>query len=56
LPEGEEAGAVPTEIDIDTFFSYPIVVKDNDVLCGGKKLCLNGNAVRTKVIPNGEVH
>jgi methionyl-tRNA synthetase len=56
LPEGEEAGTPPAEIDIDTFFSYPIVVKDNDVLCGEKKLCLNGNAVRTKVIPNGEVH
>jgi methionyl-tRNA synthetase len=56
LPEGEEAGAPPAEIDIDTFFSYPVVVKDNQVLSGGKKLCLNGNAVCTKIIPNGEVH
>ncbi len=56
LPEGEEAGTPPVEIDIDTFFSYPIVVKDNEVFYGEKKLCLNGNAVCTKVIPNGEVH
>ncbi|MDR2943097.1 MAG: methionine--tRNA ligase [Treponema sp.] len=56
LPEGETAGTPPAEIDIDTFFSYPIVVKDNKVLSGGKKLCLNGNAVSTIVIPDGEVH
>jgi methionyl-tRNA synthetase len=56
LPEGEEAGTPPAEIDIDTFFSYPIEVKDNEVLSGGKKLCLNGNVVRTNIIPNGEVH
>jgi methionyl-tRNA synthetase len=56
LPEGEEAGTPPAEIDIDTFFSYPIIVKDNEVLSGGKKLCLNGNIIRTKIIPNGEVH
>ena len=56
LPEGEEAGAPPAEIDIDTFFSYPIEVKDNEVFSGGKKLCLNGNPVRTNIIPNGEVH
>jgi len=56
LPEGEDAVPAPTEIDIDTFFSYPITVKDNTVFCGGKKLCLNGNPVRTKIIPEGEVH
>jgi methionyl-tRNA synthetase len=56
LPEGEDAIAAPAEIDIDTFFSYPIAVKDNTVFSGGKKLCLNGNPVRTKIIPEGEVH
>jgi methionyl-tRNA synthetase len=56
LPEGEEAGTPPAEIDIDTFFSYPIVVKDNEVYAGGKKLCLNGKPVRTLIIPDGEVH
>ena len=43
LPEGEEALPDLPEIDIDTFFSYPIIVKDYTVLCDGKKLCLNGN-------------
>ncbi len=57
LPEGESGGdAAPSEIDIDTFFSYPIVVKDNFVFADGKKLCLNGKPVRTAVIPEGEVH
>ncbi|MCL2809517.1 MAG: methionine--tRNA ligase [Treponema sp.] len=56
LPEGEETVEVPGEIDIDTFFSMPIIVKDNVVMTGDKKLCLNGNPVLTTVIPNGEVH
>jgi methionyl-tRNA synthetase len=56
LPEGAQASAAPVEIDIDTFFSYPITVKDNAVQSGGKNLCLNGNPVRTNVISEGEVH
>jgi methionyl-tRNA synthetase len=56
LPEGEEAAAVPAEIDIDTFFSQPIFVKDFNVFSGDKKLCLDGKPVRTSVIPEGEVH
>jgi len=56
LPEGEEASQAPAEIDIDTFFSQPIFVKDNEVYSGGKKLCLNGKPVRTAIIPEGEVH
>jgi len=60
LPEGEDAAAlaasVPAEIDIDTFFSMPIMVKDFVCYTGDKKLCLNGNPVRTVVIPEGEVH
>jgi methionyl-tRNA synthetase len=60
LPEGEEASAAaaaaPAEIDIDTFFSIPIVVKDFAVLSGGKNLCLEGKPVRTSIIPEGEVH
>ena len=56
LPEGEEAVAAPGEIDIDTFFSVPIVIKDFQVLSAGKKLCLDGTPVRTSVIPEGEVH
>jgi methionyl-tRNA synthetase len=55
LPEGEEDTA-PEEIDIDTFFSVPITVKDNVVMTNGKILCLNGNSVRTSIISDGEVH
>jgi methionyl-tRNA synthetase len=56
LPESEETAAVPAEIDIDTFFSQPIVVKNYEVYSGGKKLCLGGKPVRTTLIPEGEVH
>jgi methionyl-tRNA synthetase len=61
LPEGEEASALPmaatapAEIDIDTFFSMPIVVRDKCVLYNGKKLCLNGKPVLTQVIQEGSV-
>ena len=55
LPAGEEALACPTEIDIDTFFSYPINVKDFAVQAGGKNLCLNTRPVRTSIIGEGKV-
>ena len=56
LPEGEETCASPAEIDIDTFFSYPIAAKNHEVFVDGKRLCLNGNPIRTTVISDGEVH
>jgi methionyl-tRNA synthetase len=56
LPEGASPVPAPAEIDIDTFFSHPIAVKDSAVLSGGKKLCLDGKPVRTSVISDGEVH
>jgi methionyl-tRNA synthetase len=56
LPEGEKAAAAPLEIDIDTFFSYPIAVSNYHVQSGGKNLCLDGKPVKTSVIPEGEVH
>ena len=56
LPEGEEAAAAPAEIDIDTFFSYPVIVKEFAVMNNGKNMCLNGTPVRTAIIPDGEVH
>jgi len=56
LPEGEQAQTAPAEIDIDTFFTQPIAVKDFVVMTNGKKLCLAGNIVQTKIIPEGEVH
>jgi methionyl-tRNA synthetase len=55
LPEGEEVVAVPAEIDIDTFFSHKIIVKDKTVFYGDKKLCLEGKPVHTFVISDGEV-
>jgi tRNA-binding EMAP/Myf-like protein len=54
--EGIEAGNIPAEIDIDTFFSIPMEVKDNTVMVGGKALTLNGNPVRTKIVSSGGVH
>jgi len=56
LPEGEDASPDTAEIDIDTFFSYPIVVKDYAVMYNEKNLCLEGKPVRTSVISNGEVN
>jgi methionyl-tRNA synthetase len=61
LPEDIGSDPVPVppaEINIDTFFSYKIYVKDYDVLYGvdRKKLCLNGKSVRTSIISEGEVH
>ncbi|GHU95121.1 methionine--tRNA ligase [Spirochaetia bacterium] len=46
----------PTEIDIDTFFSIPIAVKNNIVTAGGKAFTLNGAPILTRIIADGEVH
>jgi methionyl-tRNA synthetase len=56
LPESAHNAPTPAEIDIDTFFSYPMAVKDFVAQQGGKALCLNGKPVRTNVIPEGEIH
>ncbi|GHV96627.1 methionine--tRNA ligase [Spirochaetia bacterium] len=56
LLEGQEAAAAPAEIDIDTFFSVPIVANNYAVQSGGKNLCLAGKPIRTSIIPEGEVH
>ena len=56
LCEGEDAAAAPAEIDIDTFFSMPVFVRNYKVFFGNKKLCLDGKNVRTTIIPDGEVH
>jgi methionyl-tRNA synthetase len=54
--EGSADETPPAEIDIDTFFSIPIAVKNNTVEVGGKALTLNQNPIRTKIIVSGEVH
>ena len=56
LAEGAEAVPAKETIDIDTFLSMAITVKDYAVRFGEKNLCLDGKPVRTKVIPDGEVH
>ena len=47
---------LPSEIDIETFFSIPMEVKGNTVLAGGKALTLEGTPVKTKLISEGNVH
>jgi len=54
--EGLEAMETPAEIDIDTFFSIPLEVKDSVVMAGGKALTLEGKPIRTKIISQGNVH
>ena len=57
--EGVDSGAaenVPAEIDIETFFSISIQVKNNTVIVGDKILTLNGKPIKTKTVSEGEVH
>jgi methionyl-tRNA synthetase len=46
----------PAEIDINTFFSVPLEVRDGAVTAGGRALTLEGKALRTRIIANGGVH
>jgi methionyl-tRNA synthetase len=54
--EGLKPCDVLEEIDIDTFFSIPMEVKDHTVLVGGKALTLEGKPIKTKIIASGGVH
>jgi methionyl-tRNA synthetase len=56
LPEGADNVPASAEIDIDTFFSYPMMTKNFTVQSGGKNLCLDGKPVRTNIIGEGEIH
>lgn len=56
LVEGLGSMETPTEIDIDTFFSIPMEVKDSVVTVDGKALTLEGKPIRTKVVSQGNVH
>jgi methionyl-tRNA synthetase len=56
LAENEEVFQAPSEIDIDTFFSMPITVKNYVVQSNGKNLCFNGIPVKTQIISDAEVH
>ncbi|MDR2518154.1 MAG: methionine--tRNA ligase [Spirochaetaceae bacterium] len=55
LLAGEEAGAAPEEITIETFKSVPLRVRDYCVESEGAALCLAGEPVRAGVIANGAV-
>jgi methionyl-tRNA synthetase len=55
LPDAANSTA-PAEINIGTFFTHPITVKNFAVQSGGINLCLAGKPVRTSVISEGEVH
>jgi methionyl-tRNA synthetase len=50
------APVIDMEIDIDTFFSIPMEVKDNTVTVGGKPLGIDGKPVMTKIVSTGGVH
>jgi hypothetical protein len=52
----ETATEVAAEIDIDTFFSIPLEVKDNVVTVGGKALTLESKPIRTNTVSQGNVH
>ncbi|MHB9294475.1 Methionine--tRNA ligase [Pillotina sp. SPG140] len=49
-------GTPPQEIDVDTFFTVPLEVKDGIVRCADHALTVNGTVIRTQKILNGEVH
>jgi methionyl-tRNA synthetase len=56
LLEDSVSGTPPPEIDIDTFFSIPLIVDDSVVKAGGKALTLDGKPVKMNIIGCGEVH
>ncbi|MDR1374456.1 MAG: methionine--tRNA ligase [Treponema sp.] len=53
---GAAGGRPPETIDIDTFFTIPIAVRDHQVEAGGRALTLLGNPIRTKIVASGGVH
>jgi len=54
--DGIDPMETPSEIDIDTFFSIPMEVRENAVTVGGKILTLEGKPIRTKLVYQGNVH
>ena len=56
LPEGVPAPKTePDEIDIDSFFSMPITVKDGVVQVGGRDLEVGGKKVTSEKVTSGKV-
>ncbi|GHV71043.1 methionine--tRNA ligase [Spirochaetia bacterium] len=54
--DAAEETQAPGEVDIETFLSVPITVRDHQVLSGEKALCLRGKPIRTERIARGGVH
>jgi methionyl-tRNA synthetase len=54
--EGRTPGEAPAEIDIDTFFKVPIIVRENRVEAGGLGFMAADKPVLTRIISAGEVH
>lgn len=50
LPAGQ-----PSELDIDNFFSVPIIARDFNALIGDKKLTVNGKVIELKKVKDGKV-
>ena len=56
LLEGTEfSGEEPEEVDINEFFDIPISVKDYTLMVEDKKLCINGQPVKTVKVLDGIV-
>jgi methionyl-tRNA synthetase len=56
LEEQTENSPPSAQIDIDTFFSIPILAKNHLVVSGDRALTLEGKKIFTKIIANAEVH
>ncbi len=53
--EGVDTPFEGNEVDIDSFFSMPIVVEGHRVLVDGKALLAGGKPVTTRIVEKGEV-
>ena len=51
-----EVGEPPTEIDIEVFSSFPMLIKDNIAMLDGNNLLLDGKIIKTKIIGHGDIH
>jgi methionyl-tRNA synthetase len=52
--QGEAEAALP-EIDVDTFFSIPLLARGGSVFCAGKRLLAEGQGFSMALVPEGEV-
>ncbi|MBN1523411.1 MAG: methionine--tRNA ligase [Spirochaetales bacterium] len=55
VEEEEPCEEAPGEIDIDTFFDIPVVVKDSMVMVENKHLAVKGKPLKVSKVKNGKV-